>query len=197
MTMCGESGVQRSSLPLPCLHSTPGAGLLCTDLGSKIQSGPSEPVSPHLGQQRAECLEQSCLHVPAEPGPRGCESEGRVMLTTEGRRASAEVRRITKPNALAASSFCSGLPVRTPSAALEGWSVTPDKRIAPESQTARFWAQMSPPPKPGAPVSHPLFNSMSGRVRRQGLWAERVLAGEREQSPCSPVTHLRWSDLHS
>lgn len=50
---------------------------------------------------------------------------GPVMLTTDGLRASAEVSLITSPKAFAASSFCSGLPVRTPSRSTRSIEVTP------------------------------------------------------------------------
>lgn len=53
---------------------------------------------------------------------------GPVMLTTEGFRASAEVSLITSPKAFAASSFCSGLPVRTPSRSTGRIEVTPCHR---------------------------------------------------------------------
>lgn len=50
---------------------------------------------------------------------------GPVMLMTDGRSASGEVSLMTPPNALAASSFCSGLPVRTPSLRTGRIQVTP------------------------------------------------------------------------
>lgn len=50
---------------------------------------------------------------------------GPVMLITDGRSASGEVSLMTAPSALAASSFCSGLPVRTPSLKTGRIQVTP------------------------------------------------------------------------
>lgn len=65
---------------------------------------------------------------------------GPVMLTTEGFRASAEVSLITSPKAFAASSFCSGLPVRTPSRSTGRMEVTPchgnqTRKLEPTMQT--------------------------------------------------------------
>lgn len=56
---------------------------------------------------------------------------GPVMLTTDGRSASGEVSLMTAPSALAASSFCSGLPVRTPSLKTGRIQVTPCGKTTP------------------------------------------------------------------
>lgn len=69
---------------------------------------------------------------------------GPVMLTTEGRRASADVSRITRPKALAASSFCSGLPVRTPSRNTGRMEVTPWQENHPGITPQRCHALGSP-----------------------------------------------------
>lgn len=62
--------------------------------------------------------------IQAKRSPR-IRMRGPVMLTTEGRSASGEVSLMTAPSALAASSFCSGLPVRTPSLSTGRMQVTP------------------------------------------------------------------------
>lgn len=62
--------------------------------------------------------------IQAKRSPR-IRMRGPVMLTTEGRSASGEVSLMTAPSALAASSFCSGLPVRTPSLSTGRIQVTP------------------------------------------------------------------------
>lgn len=62
--------------------------------------------------------------VQAKRSPR-MRMRGPVMLTTDGRSASGEVSLMTAPRALAASSFCSGLPLRTPSLNTGRIQVTP------------------------------------------------------------------------
>lgn len=132
-TTCGESGVQglrslcsadsHAELP-PCLRRTPHASLLCADLCSKTRVDQVNLSVLTLASKRLSVSSRAAFTFQLNRSPR-MRIRGPVMLTTEGRRASAEVRRITKPNALAASSFCSGLPVRTPSRSTGRMDVTP------------------------------------------------------------------------
>ena len=133
LTMCCESRDQglcslcsadSQAALSPCLHSTVGAGLLCTDLCSKIRVDQVNLSVLTLASQRLSVSSRAAFTFQLNRSPR-MRIRGPVMLTTDGRRASAEVRRITKPNALAASSFCSGLPVRTPSRSTGRMDVTP------------------------------------------------------------------------
>lgn len=62
--------------------------------------------------------------VQAKRSPR-IRMRGPVMWTTDGRSASGEASLMTAPSALAASSFCSGLPFRTPSLKTGRIQVTP------------------------------------------------------------------------
>ena len=77
-----------------------------------------------LASSRVRVSSRAVFTVQAKRSPR-IRMRGPVMLTTEGRRASAEVSLMTAPRALAASSFCSGLPVRTPSRSTGRMQVTP------------------------------------------------------------------------
>lgn len=82
------------------------------------------PNSLALASKRLSVSNRAAFTFQLNRSPR-MRIRGPVMLTTDGLRASADVRRITKPKALAASSFCSGLPVRTPSRNTGRMEVTP------------------------------------------------------------------------
>lgn len=77
-----------------------------------------------LASSRVRVSSRAVFTVQAKRSPR-IRMRGPVMLMTEGRSASGEVSLMTPPNALAASSFCSGLPVRTPSLRTGRIHVTP------------------------------------------------------------------------
>lgn len=77
-----------------------------------------------FANSRVRVSSRAVFTVQAKRSPK-IRIRGPVMLTTEGRSASGEVSLMTPPNALAASSFCSGLPVRTPSLRTGRIQVTP------------------------------------------------------------------------
>lgn len=77
-----------------------------------------------LASSKVRVSSRAVFTVQVKRSPR-MRMSGPVMLTTEGRSASGEVSLMTPPRALAASSFCSGLPVRTPSLRTGRIHVTP------------------------------------------------------------------------
>lgn len=84
----------------------------------------SNTLNLTLAKRRLNVSSRATLTFQLNRSPK-IRMSGPVMLTTDGLRASAEVSLITSPKALAASSFCSGLPVKTPSRSTTRMEVTP------------------------------------------------------------------------
>lgn len=84
----------------------------------------SNTLNLTLAKRRLNVSSRATLTFQLNRSPK-IRMSGPVMLTTDGLRASAEVSFITSPKAFAASSFCSGLPVKTPSRSTTSMEVTP------------------------------------------------------------------------
>lgn len=120
--LCSDPVQHLWSNPL-CSERTSHFRLPQTDLFSRTQMEQA-PNSLALASKRLSVSNRAAFTFQLNRSPR-MRIRGPVMLTTDGLRASADVKRITKPKALAASSFCSGLPVRTPSRNTGRMEVTP------------------------------------------------------------------------
>ena len=77
-----------------------------------------------LASSRVRVSSRAVFTVEANLSPR-ILMRGPVMLITDGFRASGDVSLMMPPRALAASSFCSGVPVRIPSLRTGRMQVTP------------------------------------------------------------------------
>lgn len=106
-----------------------------SDGGSTNSPGVVGVHGQTFASSRVRVSSRAVFTVQAKRSPK-IRMSGPVMLMTEGRSASGEVSLMTPPNALAASSFCSGLPVRTPSLRTGRMQVTPcgDKETEREDQ---------------------------------------------------------------
>lgn len=93
-----------------------------------------------FANSRVRVSNRAVFTVQAKRSPK-IRIRGPVMLTTDGRRASGDVSLMTPPNALAASSFCSGVPVRTPSLRTGRIQVTPYVSIEGEIKNIN-WTEL-------------------------------------------------------
>lgn len=125
LTTCDESTEPKVLTPsaLRIFHNN-CMPVFCTQICPLRDPREQTHQSLTLASKRLSVSSRAAFTFQLNRSPR-MRIRGPVMLTTEGLRASAEVRRITKPKALAASSFCSGLPVRTPSRNTGRMEVTP------------------------------------------------------------------------